>query len=364
MTEPWGRPPWHLGVAIPQTSPPSHIDVAVIGAGFAGLATAYELTRHGVRPTVLEAERIGAGASGHSGAIALEGTAVGLLEDADHCLESLERMTRDAGISCDLRLDGCWEVAHRAEDGASGPQWRDGDSRLRIEDTVPGGTIDPGAVLAGLARAVLDAGGTIHEHHRVEHLDVGARRVLHVGGRDLVADRVVVATNAYLPTLLALPIDLRPALTLAIATAPLDDATRAAVGLRLPFYTVDLPYLWGRAVADGRLVFGAGLVFPHGSDVRETRADTDDARAIFERLESRVRGLHPALGDVVIERRWGGPISFIPGRAPVVATHPDDPRVVVTGGCAGHGVALSFRLGELIAEHLTSGRRLPPWGTV
>jgi len=364
MIEPWGRPPWHLGVAIPETSPPSHLDVAVIGAGFAGLATAYELTRHGVRPTVLEAERIGAGASGHSGAIALEGTAVGLLEDADHCLESLERMTRDAGISCDLRLDGCWEVAHRDEDGASGPPWRDGDSRLRIEDTVPGGTIDPGAALAGLARAVLDAGGTIHEHHRVEHLDVGARRVLHVGGRDLVAERVVVATNAYLPTLLALPVDLRPALTLAIATAPLDDATRAAVGLRLPFYTVDLPYLWGRAVADGRLVFGAGLVFPHGSDVRETRADTDDARAIFERLESRVRGLHPALGDVVIERRWGGPISFIPGRAPVVATHPDDPRVVVTGGCAGHGVALSFRLGELIAEHLTSGRRLPAWGTV
>jgi glycine/D-amino acid oxidase-like deaminating enzyme len=173
----------------------------------------------------------------------------------------------------------------------------------------------------------------------------------------------VVATNAYLPTLLALDVDLRPALTLALATAPLDPATREAVGLRLPFYTVDLPYLWGRTL-DSRFVFGSGLVFPPGNDVRETRADSEEARAIFARLESRVRGFHPALADVGIERRWGGPISFVPSRAPILTEHRDDPHVVVTGGCAGHGVALSFRIGELVAEHLVDGRSLPDWGTL
>jgi gamma-glutamylputrescine oxidase len=359
MGEPWGRAPWHVDVAVPEAPLPSRIDVAVVGAGFAGLAAAYELARRGVKVAVLEAERIGAGASGHSGAIALEGTAVGLLPDADHCLDSLARIVRDAGIDGGaLRLDGCWEVEHR-RDGA----WRDGDLKLAVADTVPGGTIDAGAVLGGVARAVLAARGTIHEHHRVERLDLGAARTLRTARGDVAAGHVVVATNAYLPTLLPLDVDLRPALTLALATGPMDAAALEAVGLRLPFYTVDLPYLWGRTL-DRRLVFGSGLVFPPGNDVRETRADTDDARAIFDRLEARVRNFHPALATATIERRWGGPISFVPSRAPILTPHPHDPHVVVTGGCAGHGVALSFRIGELVAQHIADGRALPDWGAL
>src|SRR5262249_54335974 len=161
--------------------------------------------------------------------------------------------------------------------------------------------------------------------------------------------------NAYTPNVLTLPVDLRPVLTLAIATAPLDATALEAVGIRHPFYTEDLPYLWGRPLGE-RLIFGAGLVFPADRDLRTTRIDEDDARNAFGRLEARIHRLHPALASVAIERRWGGPISFVPSRAPVLTALPDDPRVVVTGGCAGHGVALSFRVGELVADHLTEGR--------
>lgn len=360
----WGTPPWRVNVDVPATPLPAHVDVAVIGAGFAGLATAWELARRGLGVTVFEAERIGAGASGHTGAIALEGTAIGMMEDADDCLGSLTRITREADVACDLRLEGCWEITH--EPGSHAPLWRDGDAPLTIADTVPGGTLDPGAALAGLAKAVLRAGGRIHEGSRVDRIDVGARRVLRTRDTEVLAERVVVATNAYLPTFLALPIDLRPALTLAVATAPLDAATLAAVGLgsRMPFYTVDLPYLWGRVSADGRAIFGSGLVFPQTNDVRTVHIDGPESRATLERLETRIHGLHPALADVTIDHRWGGPIAFLPGRAPVLTPHPDDPNVIVTGGCSGHGVALSFRLGELIALHLTAGRHLPPWGTI
>jgi glycine/D-amino acid oxidase-like deaminating enzyme len=351
-------------VSISEQPLPSRVDVAVVGAGFAGLATAWELARRGIAVTVFEAARIGAGASGHTGAIALEGTAIGPLEDADDCLGSLARITLDAGVACDLRLEGCWEITH--EPAARQPLWRDGDLPLVVSGTVPGGTLDPGAVLSGLARAVLGAGGRIHEHARVDVLAVGAERILRTKGADVAAERVVVAANAYLPTFLELPIDLRPALTLAVATAPMDGRTLAEVGLgpRLPFYTADLPYLWGRVTASGRAIFGAGLVFPADRDVRSVHVQNEEVCAAFARLESRVHGLHPALAGVPIELRWGGPISFVPSRAPVLAPHPADPHVVITGGCAGHGVALSFRLGELIALHLTAGRRLPSWGAI
>ena len=68
---------------------------------------------------------------------------------------------------------------------------------LAVADTVPGGTIDAGAVLGGVARAVLAKGGTIHEHHRVERVELGARRLLHTTRGDVEAARIVIATNAY-----------------------------------------------------------------------------------------------------------------------------------------------------------------------
>jgi len=90
MDEPWGRPPWDLGDPIAAVPLPARVDVAVVGAGFAGLAAAWELARRDVSVAVLEAGRIGAGASGRSGAIALEGTAVGELPDAGHLTLELQ----------------------------------------------------------------------------------------------------------------------------------------------------------------------------------------------------------------------------------------------------------------------------------
>ena len=234
---------------------------------------------------------------------------------------------------------------------------------LVVGRTEPGGTVDAGALLRGLASAAATAGARIIERSPVLPIETGPRLRV-AGGATLTARHVVVATEALTRDLVPLPVDVRSALTLALATEPLAAATLAAIGLaeRRPFYTTDLPYLWGRVLADGRLVVGSGLVFPEDGDVRGVSVEDPPARAALERLATRLRGLHPALAGVGIGARWGGPVAFRGSRAPIFAWHPDRPGVLVTGAYAGHGVALSVRLGELAAESIVAGKPLPAWG--
>jgi len=77
--------------------------------------------RRGAEVVVLEAHHVGAGASGRTGAIALEGTAAGPLDDASDCLGALARLVREADITCDLELGGCWELEHLPPAAAGAP---------------------------------------------------------------------------------------------------------------------------------------------------------------------------------------------------------------------------------------------------
>ncbi len=356
----WGAPPWRVGFAPPAAPPPARCDVAVVGGGFTGLSAAYHLARRGVRVALLEATTLGAGASGRTGGIVLEGTAAGPLDGVEHCLDALAGVVEEAAIDCDLQLPGCRELAHRAQPGG----WRDGDTWLAVAGTVPGGTIDPGALVGGLARASAAAGATLHEHAAVRRLDAGAPAILVAGDGVVRADRVVVALNAYTATLVALPVHFDTALTLAVCTEPLAPAALAALGLadRVPFYTLDLPYLWGRTLRDGRLILGSGLVMAGDGPITAVTLDGAPARASFAHLLERLPGLHPALAGVALSARWGGPIAFPPARTPVLGPLPGAPRVLVAGGCAGHGIALGVRAGQLVADAVVDGTALPAWG--
>src|ERR1700730_8222102 len=104
----WGEPPWQtLPLQRVARSFPATPDVAIVGGGLTGVATAYYLARRGIRAVLFEADRVGSGASGRTGGLTLEGLATGPRDGARDCLAGLRRIVEEAGLDCGLDLRGC-----------------------------------------------------------------------------------------------------------------------------------------------------------------------------------------------------------------------------------------------------------------
>ncbi len=360
----WGNPPWRREHKMETPAlVSSNPDVAVVGGGLTGVSAAYHLARRGLRATVVEACRIGDGASGRTGGIALEGTARGVKEGADTCLATLERVVRDERIECGLKLEGCWEIQHQGP-GTPLP-WDDGGKQIHIAKTVPGGIVDPMAMLYGIARAAIREGAVIHENARVRRVVEKPAR-LELDGAVIEPGFVVIAANAWISSLVPAARAVGSALTFACATEPLDSSTLDELGLGagIPFYTIDLPYLWGRETSDHRVIFGAGLSFGSPAELEAMDTNSAEPSAVLDALEARVRRLNPVLRDVRFSARWAGPIAIPEDFTPILGRLPEAPNVLVAGGYSGHGVALSVHAGALIARAIIDGTPLPAWGSV
>jgi glycine/D-amino acid oxidase-like deaminating enzyme len=362
----WGEPVWSFPVVVAPRLPTDgmQVDVAIVGAGFTGLATANYILQNnpGLQVGVFEAQQVGAGASGRTGGMVLEGTAVGSLAGVEGCIATLQELLRTQGIACDLRVDGCWEIGRQGGQPTSPLQWAD-HGTLQVVNVVPGGALDPRKFLAGLAACCQRAGGQIFEHAPVTALDMERRCEvrLTVAGKTIKAARVVFTTNAFCLSLLGLHDWAEGVHTVAVATQPFADALFDAIGwaTRTPFYTLDRPYLWGRVTADNRMVIGGGLI-GHGQ-VEQAWVDTPDAKRLFDSLQRRIRGLHPVLRQVRITHRWMGPLCITADSKPIIASIDAERRVLLATGYRGHGVALSVRVGKLLAEVLAGQGDLPAW---
>lgn len=350
------------------------MDFAIVGAGFTGLAAAARLRQlaPGKSVIVLETDRVGAGASGRTGGIPLAESAAGDLPGLGDVLASFAAALRDLQIECDFSLTGAWEIGRRGKGLANSPiDWQD-SGRLRVVREVPGGTLDPGKLVGGLARAAHGHGAMIFENTAVDSVDWGEHLVVNVAlGQDgrrekIVAERILLATNASSLRLAGLDSSTHPKLALAALTARVSEELLQAVGLaeRKPFYTVDFPYLWGRVCRDNSIMWGAGLLDPPDSgDVGQINLANEEASQAFNLLEQRVRSLHPALKGIRFTHYWGGPILFRDNWRPVFANHRHSSRAIILGAYAGHGVALSVHLGCWAAEALLGRRDLPDWGS-
>lgn len=356
----WGAPPWSISrgrcaKGIPRGE---DYDIAVIGAGFTGLATACESLRRErqIKVVVLERGRVGDGAGGRTGGIALDGTAAGPMRGFEGCLAGLSRFLEEEKTSCDLNLNGCWEVGRTRPWKYSPIAWADSGT-VRVKRMVQGGSLDPGAFLTGLLRSCRDKGADVRESATVEELEAKNGWILLRGkSGQCRAQRVAVAADA--PILDLFGKNVRPYNTLALATEPLSASLLSEIGWssQTPFYTVDFPYLWGRLTSDRRAVIGSGLI---GFD-KASRLGNKEPRALLADLEARVRGLHPALSHVRITHRWAGPISLTRDFRPKLTRWKECRDVAAAAGYCGHGVALSVRMARILAGALLSDEPLPP----
>jgi gamma-glutamylputrescine oxidase len=364
----WGPSPWRRssfhGIKFADAKIAGLPDVAIVGAGLTGLSTAYHLAKMGVRAVVFEAGHVGDGASGRTGGLVLEGTASGIREQVDSCVPGLKLLVDEENIDCDLELPGCWEIEHRKSAETRLLPWSDDGRPVAIAKTVAGGIVEPGLLTVGVAQAAVKLGSVICEQARVSQVTVGSELSLEIENHRLTPEYIVIATNAWINALLPDTVQLHSSLTFACITEPLGRPTLEAIGLgeNIPFYTRDMPYLWGRGTKEGRVVFGSGLVFGGPSDIENIDIHRGSSAQITDRLQTRVRGLHPALRDVGFDATWAGPIAFTDDSIPIIGTHPAHQHILVAGAYAGHGVALSVRAGELLALAIVKDGKLPKWG--
>jgi glycine/D-amino acid oxidase-like deaminating enzyme len=363
-------------------------DVAIVGAGYTGLWTAYYL-RH-IDPTlrivVVEAEFAGFGASGRNGGwlspllpMSFEAMAashgrdraVAMQRTMHDAVDEVARITEAEGIDCHLAKGGYLNLARNQPQvkrvhellehyqawgfGEDDYRWltaSEASSRLKATNVLGAGytphcaAIHPARLVRGLAETVERSGTTIYENTRVVELD--DRRVRCATGT-VSADVVVRATEGFTARLPGQRRAIAPIYSLMIATEPLPDAFFDEVGWarRETFNDDRRLIIYGQRTADNRIAFGGrGAPYHFGSAIK---AEFDRYAPVQDSLRSLLGDLFPALGDAKVTHRWGGPVGaprdwFCSVGLDEVTGH------AWAGGYVGDGVTTTNLAGRTLAD--------------
>ena len=354
-------------------------DVCVVGAGFTGIATALTLAERGYSVAVVEANRIGWGASGRNGGQLINGiSGLGRIErkhgpGVADMLWNLgwrgheiihERVVRH-GIACDLK-SGYVETALKPrqlaeiEDFASERErrgfphpyeiWDRDKARDRLGTNAylgafacfRDGHLHPLNLCIGEARAAEGLGAMLFEHSPVTGIEHGARPKVRTANGWVEADAVVLAGNAYSrlePKRLANLVF--PAGSYIIATEPLSDEVVNEIN-PLDVAVCDLNEIvdYYRLSADKRLLYGGACNYS-GREPKDIKAY----------ILPRMLNVYPQLKDVRIDFQWGGMIGIVLNRVPAVGRIHDN--VYYCQGYSGHGVNGTHIMGEILADAIT-----------
>jgi glycine/D-amino acid oxidase-like deaminating enzyme len=382
-------------------------DVAIVGGGFTGLATAIAAARRrpGRRVVVLEGARCGYGASGRNGGFA-DVTYSGFAELAATQppevaraiygaiatgLDAIERLASEHGVACDLERNGGIRLAssdaqiaglERASATlvAMGLPARvvDGDAlralvrtdRFRAGLAIPGTAIvNPGKLARGMVRVAESLGVAIHEATRVVRVEPGARvRITTEHGR-VDAAQAVLAKNGYTPQLGIFGTRLLPLCNYVVATEPLSRAQWDAIGWsgRQGLSDARVLFMYLRPTADGRIVAGGELA-PYYTGSLPSSGNHAGAIA---KLKRSLIDTFPPLEGIRFTNAWGGTMAFTRDFTPRIGALDGAPNLFFGLGYCGEGVVMSQLAGRILAAFLDgdAGEYLalpfvggaPPW---
>lgn len=378
-------PSWYAATAralppFPTLGGDVEADVCVVGGGYTGLSAALHLAEAGLDVVLVEAQRVGWGASGRNGGQVGSGQrreqdwleahygatrAHALWDMAEEAKALVRDLVARHGIACDLR-PGIITAAHKrayvagyhayAEKLARDYGYHElealdapGMAALVGSPGYHGGVLDRGGAhlhplnyALGLARAAAGAGARIFERSRVGRIGEGARPEVTTDGGRVRPRFVVLACNGYLGRLeprvaaRAMPIN-----NFIVATEPLGEE-RARGLIRNDAAVADSRFVvnYFRLSADRRLLFGGGESYGW-------RFPADIAGLVRPRMLA----VYPQLAGVRIDHAWGGTLAITLDRMP--AFQRLAPAVVSVAGYSGHGVALATLAGRLMAEAVT-----------
>ena len=371
---------WYAATAAPlaQFRPlqgETRADVCIVGAGFTGLSAALHLASRGLDVVLLEAHRVGFGASGRNGGQVgsgqrvdqktLErthgaGTARLLWDFAEEAKALVRGLIDDHDMPLTFRpgiVHACRTAAEVREAHAEADHLaarygyaqiekldRDGLRAILPSEAYVGGVIDRGAghvhplnFAIGLAAAATAAGARIHEGSVVTRVTPGATPVVETELGRVRCARVILAANGYLGGLDGeVAARVMPINNFILATAPLGD--RVAEVLREDVAVADSRFVvnYWRLSEDGRLLFGGGESYGYRFP--------DIVRTVRKPMLQ----VYPGLADVAIDHAWGGTLAITMTRMPCFLR--PAANVLSASGYSGHGVAMATFAGKVLAE--------------
>jgi gamma-glutamylputrescine oxidase len=372
-------PSYYAASANPQPERPPlqgavHADVCIVGAGYTGLSSALHLAEAGYSVVVVEAAKVGWGASGRNGGQIVHSYS----RDIDVIEKNHGKAVADAmgsmafegariirervatyGIQCDLKDGGIYAAKTRKKveglhehktlwekydglkmqfvEGAEIQNYVRTDEYEAILIDPTGGHIHPLNLALGEATAFESRGGRIFEQSPVTAIQRGTTAVVKTGQGEVHAKFVIVACNAYIGTLEPkLSAKAMPCGTQVIATAPLANWQDV---LPQDHCVEDTNYLldYYRLSADKRLIFGGGVVYG--------AKDPDD---IESHIRPNLERTFPQLKGVKIDYAWTGNFLLTLSRLPQVGRL--DGNIYYAQGCSGHGVTYTHMIGRVLSE--------------